>query len=225
MIAIAGFHSQRRKKLRIALSIGGAIIAVSTIFTLDAMGLIRLVPEQLRPQRVRPQEPEPPKQPRLTRDSSRLREKLLGLAPVSGSAVDSSKTTASRPNPLNARSLFEDEKKAPTRLRLESRSIRAQVALPDGLSGEAIATVVNDNGGATKLCIVEGSRGGELPHGKAEFDVTIAPSGAVTRVVTRTLSFRGTKFADCMEMRIAGWKFPAFDGEPVVVVIPYVFNG
>lgn len=223
-IVNAGLHRRQSQGRRFALLAVGVLAVAGVVIVLDTTGVVQLVPkeeaevvlavEEPKPEPVEPAEPKP----------APLRDTLLGEAPAPN--VDEAPAQEPEPSgPLDARALFKDANKSPTTMNIDTREIRAAVVLPDGLTGEAIAKVVSDNGTATKLCITEGMRSATPPKGKVEFDVTIASSGIVSSVGTRTASARGSSFATCMEKRVASWRFPPFDGEPVVVVIPYVLSG
>ena len=155
-------------------------------------------------------------------DGAALRDKLLGI----GSQPTTPSAPAAPPpeKTLDARALFQDQSEQPASLSLQAREIRADVAVPDGLTGEAIAEVVQSNSTAARLCIAEGIKAGETRAGKAEFEVAISASGAVDGVKTRTPAFQNTRLATCMSRTIARWRFPSFDGPSVAVIIPYVIT-
>lgn len=151
-----------------------------------------------------------------------LRDKLLGIG--TQPSAPSAPATPPPEKTLDARALFQDQSKQPASLSLQAREIRAEVALPDGLTGEAIAEVVQSNSTAARLCIAEGIKAGDTRAGKAEFEVAISASGAVDSVKTRTAAFQNTRLATCMNRTIARWRFPSFDGPSVAVIIPYVIT-
>ncbi|MEM6733885.1 MAG: AgmX/PglI C-terminal domain-containing protein [Myxococcota bacterium] len=227
VILSAGIHRQAAKNRQVGLAIAGVLLVAGVIVGLDAAGIVQLLPEKMVPSFVAAEEeeiqPAPLDDPK---SSSKLRDKLLGLNAPTGAAPSAGDVPTAKPKSetVDARSLFEDEDKAPKQLSLNAAKFRAEVALPDGLTGEAIQKVVQDNAGATRLCIAEAMRAGETTGGKAEFDLAIAPSGAVESVGTRTSAFKGSRLASCMERRMTSWRFPSFEGAPVVVVIPYVIT-
>ncbi|MEO1170604.1 MAG: AgmX/PglI C-terminal domain-containing protein [Myxococcota bacterium] len=224
IIMSAGIHRQQARGRQVVLAAVGVCVIAGVVLGLDAAGVIQLLsppPVETAPEPAAASTKETPK-PQAA--PSGLRDALLGTDEPSPAATSPSKAPATD-GALDAKSLFTDANKSPTTMTLDARDIRSAVALPDGLTGEAIAQVVSDNGTVTKLCITEGVRAGTMPKGKIEFDVTIGASGSVSGVRTRSAQAQGSPFANCMEKRMAGWRFPSFEGEPVVVVIPYVMSG
>lgn len=227
VIMNAGIHRQRAKNRQLTLAIAGVLLVGATVVGLDAVGVMQLLPEKMVPTLIGPKKAKEIARGEQTGGSSELRDRLLGKDKAAAPSTPSvaAPPTPSAPKdaePLSARSLFEDEDKTPAKLALSAREVRTEVALPDGLTGEAIAQVIQDNSGGARLCIAEAMKAGETKGGKAEFDVTIAPSGTVTSVSTRTGG--GSRMSACMERTIKRWRFPSFDGEAVVVVIPYVIT-
>ena len=96
--------------------------------------------------------------------------------------------------------------------------------LPDGLSPEAIAKVVNIHQGAMSLCVSEALKAEEQPRGQLDLEITIEPTGAVASVRVVSEAFRDTALGRCARRTVARWVFPRFEGEPVRVVFPYVLS-
>lgn len=97
-------------------------------------------------------------------------------------------------------------------------------ALPEGITQEAIFKVISDNNSSMSLCMGESMRKGEQLKGRMELELTIAPSGLVTNADVVSPEFRSSAFGACTVRRIKTWRFPAFTGEPVTVVFPYVLS-
>jgi outer membrane biosynthesis protein TonB len=74
------------------------------------------------------------------------------------------------------------------------------------------------------LCFTESTRKGEKLSGKMEIEVTITADGSVSNVEIATTDFKKTVMASCTVRRVKNWKFPRFNGEPVVVVLPYILQ-
>ncbi len=224
VIMNAGIHRHKAKNRQLTLLIVGAVLVAGTVVGLDATGVLQILPEKMVPTLAGAEEPKQDvARNERSAEPSALRDTLLGMNDAAPEpAAPSPSPAKDQPAPLSARSLFEDDAKAPAKLSLSAESVRTQVALPDGLTGDAIATVIQDNSGGARLCIAEAMKAGETKGGKAEFDVTIAPSGEVETVETRAGA--GGRMSACMQKTIKRWRFPSFDGEPVVVVIPYVIT-
>ncbi len=96
--------------------------------------------------------------------------------------------------------------------------------LPEGLTGEVLKEEINKNSSAIKLCITEAMRAGEPPKGKMEVAITIHADGRVREANIETDKFKGSTVGKCTVRYAKRWRFPRFNGKPVDVVFPYVFN-
>ncbi|MEO0814155.1 MAG: hypothetical protein AAFY60_14935, partial [Myxococcota bacterium] len=181
VIMNAGIHRRTTRNRQIAILIGGILMLCVSIIALDAAGIVQLLPEKMVPTLIGKEPKEEPEREAPQPKAEELRDTLLGKTERAPAPASPAPTQAepSAPKDLTARSLFEDYEKKPSTLELSARAVRTEVALPDGLTGEAITQVIQDNSGGARLCIAEAMKAGETKGGKAEFDVTIANTGSV----------------------------------------------
>jgi hypothetical protein len=179
-----------------------------------------------------------------------LRRRLLGLSPQSPGSKSGKSTlsgnfgkgTKNKGGALNLEGvsekglmgaaekqftadIFSDSRKNEAKLDLKQEATTSAPNLPDGLTQDAISKVIADNTSSMTQCWTEASRKGENLAGKKLIALTIGPQGNVLDVEVRSPEFRNTVMARCVTRRIANWKFPKFNGEPVPVEYPYLLQG
>ena len=76
-----------------------------------------------------------------------------------------------------------------------------------------------------KLCLVDAMRKGESPKGKMDVEMTIAANGTVVKVGIGSRGFDDSPMAECTMRRVKNWRFPKFNGKPVLVSFPVVLSG
>jgi hypothetical protein len=96
--------------------------------------------------------------------------------------------------------------------------------LPEGLTQAAIFEVINKNQRAMSLCISQSMKAGENLTGRMEVQLTIEASGRVGSVQIGTDRFARTTIGECTVKTVKRWRFPAFNGEAVTVIFPYVLQ-
>lgn len=93
------------------------------------------------------------------------------------------------------------------------------------LSEAQIADVINSRKKSVMICYDQSLRGARDDlRGKLEIAVTIDPSGTVSKASVETSQFRGSKLGECIATKIKDWRFPAFQGAPQKVVVPFVLE-
>jgi hypothetical protein len=166
---------------------------------------------------------------RLVAAQQRLAVEESAAAP-GVTAPPSARPTTPSPAPLApeeralATDVFGDARKQEARVALPTTEQTPSPTLPDGLSQEAIAKVLADNSSSMSLCIAEAARKGEVLSGRMEVAITVGPDGAVEAATIESRRFAGSIVGACATRRIRAWKFPAFGGEPVTVIFPYVLE-
>lgn len=104
----------------------------------------------------------------------------------------------------------------------EPSSQLAPIPPVDGtLDAASLRKVVRENKVAVEGCFRR-ERRPITEQVRIEFLVTVQPSGAVSQVLLKTPELKQSSFAGCIAERIQDWKFPAFPGGPVQVLVPFV---
>jgi len=172
-------------------------------------------------------------------ESEVLRRKLLGLnekapparvgvapravAPVIEKGIEDKPTLSETERDLAA-NIFADTRKAERKVELTRPSEIQAPNLPEGLTAEAIAGVIQKNHRSMSLCIAKGMKAGESIAGKMEVEITIAAAGRVIAAKISSPEFNGTALGNCTVKTVKRWRFPRFDGKPVTVQFPYVLS-
>jgi predicted Zn finger-like uncharacterized protein len=92
------------------------------------------------------------------------------------------------------------------------------------LSQDAITAVINARKKSVSICYEQSLRGREDLRGKLEVKVTVQPDGKVSKTSVETTAFKGSKVGLCVADKIKDWRFPAFEGEPQQIVVPFVLE-
>jgi len=92
------------------------------------------------------------------------------------------------------------------------------------LSPSDIQRTINSRKRSVKICYEQSLRGQDGLRGKLEIRVTIEPSGEVSDAVIETPAFKGSRIGKCIAEKIAEWRFPAFDGEPQAILVPFILE-
>ena len=96
--------------------------------------------------------------------------------------------------------------------------------LPEGLTRDSIFDVINQNQRAMSLCISQSMKAGEKLSGRMEVEMSIGATGTVRSAAIGTPRFGNTAIGKCTVKTVKRWKFPAFNGQPVTVIFPYVLS-
>ena len=104
----------------------------------------------------------------------------------------------------------------------EARTEQLPVPPVDGtLDPASLRKVVRENKAAVEGCFRR-ERRPITEEVRIEFLVTVQPSGSVSQVLLKTPELKQASFAGCIAERIQDWKFPAFPGGAVQVLVPFV---
>lgn len=90
------------------------------------------------------------------------------------------------------------------------------------LDEKALRQVINENKTAVATCYQRELKGNQDLKGRLDFLVTVSPTGSVSRVSINSPQFRQTALAQCIADKIKVWRFPAFQGAEVQVIVPFV---
>lgn len=251
-MATAGIFKRRRNHI-ISAFIGVAVLgAVGGIIALDVMGIYTIpgmgfayeltgfedpnkdrVVERTKSKLARETDPEKRKA---------LQRKLLGLndsapqdaapkkraqrsgtsAPVTEGIKE--ETDLSEQQRQMAQDLFQDDQKQAATPQLKAPDRIQTADLPDGLTRDAIQKVIAEKQSSMKLCLTEAFRKGEKLNGRMDVQITIEATGKVTEAAINTAKYKNSSMGQCTVKRVATWKFPRFNGDPVTVEFPYVLT-
>lgn len=101
------------------------------------------------------------------------------------------------------------------------------VPAPDragALTESDINRVIAARRGAVSTCFEVSLRAQENLGGKIEFELTVEPSGKVSRVNVATTAFSGSRLGSCIAKKIKGWRFPTFEGPAQQIVVPFILQ-
>ncbi|MCC6806456.1 MAG: zinc-ribbon domain-containing protein [Deltaproteobacteria bacterium] len=234
--------ARKRRRIMIAAAVA-IVLAIVLLIVLDLLGVLALPGMGVaynalaidNPHQAASQPSAPADQDQLSEEEkARLREGLLGKKKEEPKAPAEPRHDR-KPEPGDAPSkpdsaeqklladVYGDHEKSA--VRVEAPKFKtAEQDLPDGITGEAIAKVVESNQRAVKFCLErELKRGGTL-SGRLELEFTIAPSGMVQDVDIKSAKFRGTDFGACVVQAVKSWRFPRFSGAPVPVEYPFILS-
>jgi hypothetical protein len=144
-------------------------------------------------------------------------------APAKVALVGDVSTGAGLPRPAD-RTLAKGESRVDG---LQARSAPGSEPEPAVGSGERspaeLEQVVKRNYGGLTYCYERALKREPGLRGKILFDVTIQPSGRVSRVDLATPAFAGTDVSKCMVQKIEQWRFPPSGGEQTLQV-PFLLS-
>lgn len=92
------------------------------------------------------------------------------------------------------------------------------------LTEDDINRVIAARKGAVSTCFEASLRAQEDLGGKIEFEVTVEPTGKVSRVGVATTAFSGSRLGNCIAKKIKTWRFPTFVGQPQQIVVPFILQ-
>lgn len=251
-MATAGIFKRRRNHI-ISAFIGVAVLgALGGIIALDVMGVYTIPGMGFAyeltgfedPNKDRVVERTKSKLARETDPEKReaLQRKLLGLndsAPQDASPKKRTQrsgtntpvtegikeeTELSEQQRQMAQDLFQDDQKQAATPRLKAPDRIQTADLPDGLTRDAIQKVIAEKQSSMKLCLTEAFRKGEKLNGRMDVQITIEATGKVTEAAINTAKYKNSSMGQCTVKRVATWKFPRFNGDPVTVEFPYVLT-
>ncbi|RME19353.1 MAG: hypothetical protein D6806_18455 [Deltaproteobacteria bacterium] len=101
---------------------------------------------------------------------------------------------------------------------------RGRMPLLQGLSELHIKLVVNAHMKRIRRCFERQLKRDPRVNGKMTILALVVPSGEVKKVQIKEEKFRGTIVEECLLKEVAGWRFPAFQGEPYELSFPLLLS-